>query len=51
MPLFWTEVTDSAVQVLYVAPAHEFAGPVSGLIQIFESTLDILRSALGGSEC
>jgi len=51
MPLFWTDLENSAVQVLDVVPAHEFAGTVSGLIQIFESTLDILRSALGGSEC
>ena len=36
--------------MLYVVPMHKFAGPASGLIQIFESTPDILMSVLGGSE-
>jgi hypothetical protein len=50
MPLIWAHVADSAVQMLDVVPVYELAGPSSGLIQIFESTSDILRPVLGGSE-
>jgi len=50
MPLIWADVADSAVQMLDVVTMHKFAGPVSGLIQIFESASDILGSVLGGSE-
>ena len=50
MPLIWADVADSAVQMLGVVPVHELTGPVSGLIQIFESTSDILGPVLGGSE-
>ena len=50
MPLVRADVADSAVQMLDVVPVYELAGPASGLIQIFESTSDILRSVLGGSE-
>ena len=50
MPLVRTDVADSAVQMLDVVPVYELAGPSSGLIQIFESTSDILRPVLGGSE-
>jgi hypothetical protein len=50
MPLIWADVADSTVQMLDVVPVHELASPVSGLIQILESTSDILRPVLGGSE-
>jgi hypothetical protein len=43
MPLVRAHVADSAVQMLDVVPMHKFAGPASGLIQIFESTSHILR--------
>ena len=50
MPLVRADVADTAVQMLDVVPVHELAGPVSGLVQILESTSDILGSVLGGSE-
>jgi len=50
MPLIWADVADSAAQMLDVVPVYELAGPASGLIQIFESTSNILRPVLGGSE-
>jgi len=50
MPLIWAHVADSTVQMLDVVPMHKFAGPASGLIEIFESTSNILRPVLGGSE-
>jgi len=47
MPLVRTDVADSAVKMLDVVPVYELAGPVSGLIQIFESTSNILWPVLG----
>ena len=51
MPLVWADVADSSVQMLDVVPMHELAGPVSGLIEIFEPMSRKLRPVLGGSEC
>ncbi len=51
MPLVWADVADSTVQMLDVVPMHELAGPVSGLIEIFEPMSRKLRPVLGGSEC
>ena len=50
MPLDRAHVAVSTVQMLDVVPVHEFAGPVSGLVQIIESASDVLRPVLGGSE-
>ncbi len=51
MPLVWADVADSTVQMLDVVPMHELAGPVSGLIEIFEPMSRKLRPVFGGSEC
>jgi len=48
MPLVQADLADAAVQMPHVVPVHKFAGPVFGLIQIFESTSDILRSVSRG---
>ena len=50
MSLVWAHLADSTFQMRDVVPMYKLAGPVSGLIQIFESTSDIPRSVLGGSE-
>ncbi len=51
MPLVWADVADSTLQMLDDVPMHELAGPVSGLIEIFEPMSRKLRPVLRGSEC
>ena len=44
-----TDLADTIIQKLSVT-GHEFGGPGSGLIHIPESTSDILKSEVGGSQ-
>jgi len=50
MPLDRAHLAHSTVQMFDVVPVLELAGPVSSLIQIFESTSNIPRPVLGGFE-
>ena len=48
IPLSLAHLAESTEQIFDIVFMYEFAGPGSGLIEIFDSTFDILRPVLGG---
>jgi len=48
--LRWSHVTEAAVAVLVVVPAHKRQDPVTGRLQAFETRVRIVRPVLAGAK-